>query len=282
MTSFDSPLPFFGVIQITGEDAASFLHRQLSNHIEDLQANQACFATYNSAKGRVIANFLVVRYHDAFLIIASADLCDVLIRRLNLFVLRSKVKLTRSENQLVYGGTYADTHGVHALKFDVIDSENGLILPLSHNNSLTIKSISPNNRPSDADESTWFAREIHAGRPWISQATSELCVAQMLNQHQLGAIHFKKGCYPGQEIIARAQYRGQVKRGLVCTSSQHACSIGAGIIADGEEAGWVINQAEENGQWIQLCVIKHAAAGQSLYSNNTALTVTHIHFEDNA
>lgn len=275
-----SPLAFFGVLRLTGADAAVFLHRQLSNHIEDLQNNQACAATYNTAKGRVIANVLVLHHNEQFLLIAAADLCETLLKRLKMFVLRSQVQIEAAPDWTVYGGTWHSNTAADALQYPITAHENGLIVPLSANNALMLQHQNTTNQADSTAQATWFVREIHAGRPWVSQATSELCVAQMLNQHQLGAVHFKKGCYPGQEIIARAQYRGQVKRGLVRTSSHEACQLGAIIHSDGEEVGWVINQAAENGHFSQLCVIKHSAAAVPLQANGIALQVAQTWFDN--
>lgn len=91
--------------------------------------------------------------------------------------------------------------------------------------------------------------------------------------------HFKKGCYPGQEIIARAQYRGQVKRGLAQTRSESAVAPGSKIEAAGEEAGIVINHAADENGFIQLAVIKHAAAGQSLSADGEALVLEQTWFD---
>ena len=83
-------LPFFGVAEVSGADAAEFLHSQLSNHILDLQPGEACFATYNSPRGRVLANMLVLHRADRFLLVMAADLLEATIKRLRMFVLRSK------------------------------------------------------------------------------------------------------------------------------------------------------------------------------------------------
>ena len=113
-------------------------------------------------------------------------------------------------------------------------------------------------------ENAWNLHEIRSGYPWISAATKETAVAQMLNQHIIGGVHFKKGCYPGQEIIARAQYRGQVKRGLAVLSGDSLEAAGVGVVSEGAEAGQIINTAlTENGS-LSLAVIKFSAAQSPL------------------
>ena len=102
-------LPFFGVAEVSGADAAEFLHSQLSNHILDLQPGEACFATYNSPRGRVLANMLVLRRADRFLLVMAADLLEATIKRLRMFVLRSKTVFHTDSAWQVYGQSGADT-----------------------------------------------------------------------------------------------------------------------------------------------------------------------------
>ena len=127
-----------------------------------------------------------------------------------------------------------------------------------------------------AAESAWNRHEILCGYPWISAATSETCVAQMLNQHTIGGVHFRKGCYPGQEIIARAQYRGQVKRGLVVAENAVPQPAGAPVQdAQQAEAGIVINQSGS----LHLLVVKHAAVQHDIFAEDgSPFAVQHLFF----
>ncbi|MDN8582222.1 folate-binding protein, partial [Eikenella corrodens] len=119
-------LPFFGVAEASGADAAEFLHSQLSNHILDLQSGEACFATYNSPRGRVLANMLVLRRADRFLLVMAADLLEATIKRLRMFVLRSKTVFHTDSAWQVYGQSGADTGAdAAALKFAVEEGDNG-------------------------------------------------------------------------------------------------------------------------------------------------------------
>ena len=275
-------LPFFGVVEVSGADAAEFLHSQLSNHILDLQPGEACFATYNSPRGRVLANMLVLRRADRFLLVMAADLLDATIKRLRMFVLRSKTVFHTDSAWQVYGQSGADT-GVDAaaLKFVAEEGDNGLItLVLAGGNRILLSSVPLPDADHPAE--AWQAAEILQGRPWISQLTVESCVAQMLNQHLLGGVHFKKGCYPGQEIIARAQYRGQVRRGMAVCRSAQPVVVGSKVEADGEEVGIVINSAAHDGAFVLLAVIKHGAAGKALQAGGQALQTLKLLFETEA
>ena len=275
-------LPFFGVAEVSGADAAEFLHSQLSNHILDLQPGEACFATYNSPRGRVLANMLVLRRADRFLLVMAADLLEATIKRLRMFVLRSKTVFHTDSAWQVYGQSGADTGtDAAALKFAAEEDDNGLItLALAGGNRIL---LSPAPLPdADRPAEAWQAAEILQGRPWISQPTVESCVAQMLNQHLLGGVHFKKGCYPGQEIIARAQYRGQVRRGMAVCRSAMPVAVGSKVEADGEEVGIVINSAAHDGAFVLLAVIKHGATGKALQAGGQALQTLKLLFETEA
>ncbi|WP_225747482.1 folate-binding protein YgfZ [Eikenella sp. Marseille-P7795] len=275
-------LPFFGVVEVDGQDAADFLHNQLSNHILDLQPGEACFATYNSPRGRVLANMLVVRRAEGFLLLMAADLLESTVKRLRMFVLRSKTVFHTDSAWQAYGLSGAAAEGIDpaALKLAAPESAEGLIrITLAGGDQILLSPQPLPDAEQPAAAEAWLAAEILQGRPWIAQATVESCVAQMLNQHRLGAVHFKKGCYPGQEIIARAQYRGQVRRGLALTRSTQAVAIGSKVEAEGEEAGIVINNAAHEGVFVQLAVIKHAAAGKALQAGGQGLETLRLWLE---
>lgn len=277
-------LPFFGVAEVSGADAAEFLHSQLSNHILDLQPGEACFATYNSPRGRVLANMLVLHRADRFLLVMAADLLEATIKRLRMFVLRSKTVFHTDSVWQVYGQSGADTDAdAAALKFAAEEGDNGLItLVLASGNRMVLSPAPLPDADHPAAAEAWQAAEILQGRPWISQPTAESCVAQMLNQHLLGGVHFKKGCYPGQEIIARAQYRGQVRRGMAVCRSAQPVAVGSKVEADGEEVGIVINSAAYDGAFVLLAVIKHGSAGKALQAGGQALQTLKLLFETEA
>jgi len=211
-------LPFFGVVRVSGEDRASFLHGQLSNDINHLNENSACYATYNTPKGRVLANMIVLNRGEDLLLIMAQDLTEAIVKRLRMFVLRAKVIFEPLPDFAVAGEldeTASPSPAAEpALSFPA-QADNGVyIITLPHSGRLKIGEAGLLPEYDAAAENAWNLHEIRSGYAWISTATKETAVAQMLNQHIIGGVHFKKGCYPGQEIIARAQYRGQVKRGL--------------------------------------------------------------------
>ncbi len=126
----------------------------------------------------------------------------------------------------------------------------------------------------------WEQHEIRAGFPWVNAQTSGKCVAQMLNLHHTGAVHFKKGCYPGQEIIARAQYLGQVKRGLVVLKSFVPLYVADEILNEaGEEVGLIINTVQEVDYNEALAVVKHEAVQKPLFVRAYPLELIAIFFD---
>lgn len=279
-----SQLPFFGVVRVSGDDRAPFLHSQLSNHIEGLSENQACYATYNTPKGRVIADMLVVNRGSEILLVMAADLVEKTVKRLRMFVLRAKVAFEPLPGFAAAGelpdNAEPRTPAGPQLSFPAPNEDGINRITLPHGGVLLVGERIGLPVFDATAENTWKLHEIRSGYPWISEAVSETCVAQMLNQHVIGGVHFKKGCYPGQEIIARAQYRGQVKRGLAVLSAETLEAPGITVIQNNEDAGILLNTAQTEEGSLCLAVIKHGAAGQVLSdTDGNALKQEHVFFE---
>jgi putative tRNA-modifying protein ygfZ len=261
-------LPFFGVVRVSGEDRASFLHGQLSNDINHLNENTACYATYNTPKGRVLANMIVLNRGEDLLLIMAQDLTEAIVKRLRMFVLRAKVIFEPLPDFAVAGEldeTASPSPAAEpALSFPA-QADNGVYtITLPHSGRLKIGEAGLLPEYDAAAENAWNLHEIRSGYAWISTVTKETAVAQMLNQHIIGGVHFKKGCYPGQEIIARAQYRGQVKRGLAVLRGDSLEAAGVTVQNGGEEAGQIINTALTDTGSLSLAVIKFSAAHADL------------------
>jgi folate-binding protein YgfZ len=199
----------YGVLSVTGEDARDFLHAQLTNDIQGLAADRAALAGWCSAQGRLLATFLVIRSPQGYLLQVARDLAPAVAKRLGMFVLRSKVKIADESAAWVQDGIWdADWQQPDvAWKDGIVTVRVGERRYIQMGPAIADK---PN-----ATEEDWVLREIRAGRPFISSATQDKFVPQMVNLEKLGGVDFQKGCYPGQEIVARAQYRGQVKRRMV-------------------------------------------------------------------
>ena len=271
-------LPFFSILRVTGEDKATFLNGQLSNDIKNLAENQACYATYNTPQGRVLANMIIAHQNNALFIIIAKDLAESIAKRLKMFILRSKVQIEMLDDWGVSGSLKDNAQPIlpnqATLNFP-IDQENNIHLPHSGCLNITPKEQLPIYQPEY--EQRWQQHEIQSGYLWISAKTSGAWVAQMLNQHNIGAIHFRKGCYVGQEIIARAQYLGQVKRGLAIAKHSKTLTTNSKIYnQQQEEAGEIINSCNN---W-HLLVLKHSMAKEPLQDEEgNAFIVHHFFFE---
>lgn len=231
----------YGLLSVTGADARAFLHAQLTNDIEHLGAERAALAGWCSAKGRLLATFLVVPAADGFLLQLARDLAAPVARRLSMFVLRSKVKITDvSDGWMQFGVWDADLPPP-----EVRWSGHRATVKVGERRYLELVPEPELAEPANADEAQWVLHEIRAGRPLITAATQDQFVPQMVNLERLGGIDFGKGCYPGQEIVARAQYRGQVKRRMVRAQAPAGVQLAPGQEFNG---GTVVDVAPaENG-----------------------------------
>ncbi len=270
--------PDLGILALTGKDATVFLHNQVSNDINNLPDHHACYATYNTPQGRVISNFIVFKQSTTLYLVMPKDLIEKVSKRLHMFVLRNDVQINNISSQ---HGIYvqlptnikdSDTLTDHQYFFSAQEQNGQITINLPHGGKILIASQNDYdiNQSGNVEEFKKF--EISSGYPTITLPTSETCVAQMLNQEKLGAVHFKKGCYPGQEIIARAQYRGKVKRGMAYYTSTAIIEAGEKLLnTNNEDVGLVINTALVDDIYHILAVIKHSAANQTLHNENNIL-----------
>jgi folate-binding protein YgfZ len=245
------PLPHWGVIQAQGEDAANFLHNQLSNDVLLLPVGQSRLAAFCSAKGRMQASFILVKTApDTVLLVLSLDLLAQTLKRLSMFVLRAKVKMSDATGQWQLRGLMGDSaraavgqaapwqttaqDGAHAVAlYPVVLGESQMpralwIAPVGQ--ALTAG--------ADVSTDVWVWAEVMSGVTLVSQAVFEAFVPQMLNYESVGGVNFKKGCYPGQEVVARSQFRGTLKRRTALVHSPVALAAGQDIFtpADPEQA----------------------------------------------
>lgn len=199
----------YGLLAVTGADARDFLHAQLTNDIANLPRDRAALAGWCTAKGRLLASMLVIPSPEGFLLQLARDLAPGVARRLGMYVLRAKVKVADESDAWAQYGIWDADLQVAGVAWE---GETATVRVGDRRFLKVGKSLSENCKTG---EEAWTLQEIRAGRPLISAATQDQFVPQMVNFEALGAISFQKGCYPGQEIVARAQYRGQVKRRMV-------------------------------------------------------------------
>lgn len=226
------PLPQFGVIDVAGDDAATFLHSQLTNDIEHLDAASARLSGYCSPKGRLLGSFLAWRAGHGVRLLVSKDVQPAVQKRLSMFVLRAKAKLTDASDTLAVVGFAGDVRDVLSGIFDAlpdgvhvkVDGPAGTLIRvpdaagrkrylwIGPRAEVDARVAALSGTLPVVSPAVWDWLDIRAGEPRITQPAVEQFVPQMVNFDVIGAVNFRKGCYPGQEIVARSQYRGTIKR----------------------------------------------------------------------
>lgn len=242
----------YGVLRVEGPDARAFLHAQLTVDVEQLPPDRARRAGWCSAKGRLLATFLLVPDEGGYLLQLSRDLVAPVAKRLSMFVLRAKVKVADASAAFPLHGLWGT--GAHArvsalgipvpaADLEVTRGDGRIAVRLGSERFLLLGAA---DMKADADEREWMLEDIRSGLPTVTLATQDQLVPQMANFELVGGVDFRKGCYPGQEVVARAQYRGAVKRRLYRLRSAAPLVPGQHLFADdlpGQAAGTVVNSA---------------------------------------
>jgi tRNA-modifying protein YgfZ len=265
-----SPLPHLGVIRATGADAANFLHNQLTNDVLLMKAGECRLAAFCNAKGRMQASFVVYkRSDDEVLLICRRDLIAQTVKRLSMFVMRAKAKLSdvTDEFQLLglAGETVTNTLG-GAASAAALSVKPWQRFALGTADVLTLYPalgqaralwLAPQEAPALAGPAlspeVWQIGEVMSGIAWVEHATFEAFVPQMLNYESVDGVNFKKGCYPGQEIVARSQFRGTLKRRAFIVQSTVPMVAGQEVFSslDATQPCGLIAQAAHAGE---MCV----------------------------
>ena len=265
-----------GTLSCTGDEARAFLHAQLTSDISGLEADRARYAGWCSAKGRLLATFLVVPFARGFLLQVSRDLAPAVAKRLSMFVLRAKVKVADASGEWTQFGLWgpgaADRLAalgmpVPAGDLAVAQTADAVVVRIAQQRFVLMATAVLRERlPGNSDDDAWALEEIRAGRPLVVQATQDLFVPQMVNLERLGAVDFKKGCYPGQEIVARTQYRGVLKRRMVRARIAAAAAPGNDLYAadlPGQASGTVVNAAPAPDGGTELLAVVQISSLQS-------------------
>lgn len=225
------PLGHLGLIDVQGEDARAFLHGQFTSDINHLSAGKVQHSAWCTAKGRMLASFLIWRNGEDFRLAVSADLLAAVQKRLQMFVLRAKVKLADASDETVLLGIAGPTAGEALAAANLpmptealtsIDADGAQVIRLDGERLVVAlpatrapevwAQLAALARPAGVPAWRWL--DVRAGLPLITAATREEFVPQMADFEKIGGVSFHKGCYPGQEIVARTQYLGKVKRHL--------------------------------------------------------------------
>lgn len=257
------PLTAYGLIRVAGEDAATFLQNLLTNDVKGLPRGGVQHNGLCSPKGRMLASFLMWRDEAGYVLQLAAGLQPLIQRKLSMYVLRSKVKVSDAGDELVIlgvagpaaeqavrehaGAVPADTlsHvGFAAGTVIRLGAQRFELIVQAGEAQQTWQGLAARARP--AGFPVWQRLDILAGWPLITEDTQEQFVPQMVNFELIGGVNFQKGCYPGQEIVARTQYLGKLKRRMylahVGASAQAGNELFSPDLPD-QACGMVVNAA---------------------------------------
>lgn len=225
-----------GIVRLSGEDALSFIHGQLSNDVERLKADEARFAGYCTPEGRLLATMFVWKSEGDVCLLMPKEILPGLLKRLQMYVLRAKVQVSDvTANYAVMGlaGEKITETFMQSLPelpgkiYGKKESDSGTFIRVKDAfGAVRFLWISPvqtedpvktalSSVLATANDEAWELGDIHAGMPQIYVATQNRFIPQMLNMDLVDGMSFTKGCYPGQEIVARTQYRGKLKRRML-------------------------------------------------------------------
>lgn len=272
----------FGTLRASGEDAQTFLQNMLSNDIREVDAGHAQLSSLNTPKGRMLATMLIWCDGGDYLLQLPRALCEPLRKKLSMYVLRAKVKISDASDELVVLGVAGENAQEilekqfgelpqSPLGFTVAGQAGVLRFSDTRFQVSTSSSSAPAlwqalvRRAQPAGSACWDWLNIRAGVPVILPQTQEQFVPQMANLEVLGGVNFKKGCYPGQEIVARMQYLGKPKRRMYLAHLDGSTMPQPGdelFSADmeGQACGMIVNAAPApSGGYDMLAVVQTAS-----------------------
>lgn len=283
-TTVMADLSHHRIIRFSGEDAKTFLQNQVSCDIREINPNQAQYGSYCTPKGRILATFLLWQHHDDLLMQLPAGLSAAIQKRLTMYVLRAKVRLTDASNDLIRIGiagpdaallikdvTGLPCHFDHPLHVTHDGVQSALYLSPQRielitsveNAAVLWQHLDQHAKPVGADCWNWL--NIESGIPVILPETQEMFLPQMVNLDAIGGVSFNKGCYPGQEIVARTQYLGKLKRRMFLAHIDSTQTIKAGDALyssdmDDQSSGNIVNATPSpQGGFDALAVIQQSS-----------------------
>lgn len=278
-----SPLPHWGVIRARGSDAAPFIHSQLSQDFALLGPDQARLAAFCNAKGRMQASFIGIK-PDAHtvLLVCQRDVLAQTLKRLRMFVLRAQCQLDDASDAFALWGLVGSAVPAPCTSPWQVQHEGsthtiGLYPGADHPRALWLAPAGATPAAAPLPSATWQWLDVMSAVPLVGAALYEQFVPQMLNYESVGGVSFKKGCYPGQEIVARSQFRGTLKRRAYLAQAAGAIAPGVEVFAinDADQPAGVVVASAPNptqpDQWSAVIAMQISAAGQDLQANGVAL-----------
>ncbi len=271
MSDIRVELADFGVIAVSGADARTFLGNLLTADVRTVSETVGVFSAWCDAKGRVLATLWLVQRGEVFYLILPKERIQPVLAGLSRYLLRSKVKLEDLSPVMTVSGLSGDPARFAAASgmewpdriYGCHDSARGLVwsIPSSGQPRWLFLGDLPVMPEVQAEKPAfWHWQDVMAGIPWITDATVGEFIPQMLNLGSLGALCFTKGCYPGQEVIARLHYRGQLKRQMFLATLEAGFDVplpGTPLYGGGmaESLGAVVQAARDPAGTLHLLAV---------------------------
>lgn len=291
------PLDHLALLECTGEDATSFLHNQLTSDVNHLDAGTVQHSSWCTHKGRMQASFILYRHGSGYRALLSADLLDSTLKQLQRYVLRAKARLADLSNEQIAIGVSgpqaseslrAAGLAVPEAPMTTLDFETGTAIRLDAQRFIVITNaaaapalydrLAEVARPAGVPVWQWL--DIEAGIVLVTADTKEEFVPQMVNFDKIGGVSFHKGCYPGQEVVARAQYLGKIKRHLYQLRTNGPVVAGTSLFLAGkgeQPCGLIANTAPSpDGLFAALAVIKEEAITDEMQLEIPGVAVTSV------
>lgn len=276
---FITPITHLAVLRVSGIDATLFLQGQTTCNLNELNAGAASFGAFCNAKGRVTSTFIILKHEQDWLLILPTELLPTLQKRLHLYILRAKVQLSDERTTFCLLGldhiTTVPTFGLPqhhlsvGLKPDIIvrlgDQSPRYLILADQQSAPPIWADLLQQGYCPQNTAQWQLLDIQAGFPWLCAETTEAYIPQMLNLDQLGGISFNKGCYTGQEVVARTHYLGKAKRILYTATvasidAQPALNSNILDAQNGQIVGTILATSMSNNNCTLLVILATEAA----------------------
>ena len=293
-------LSHFGLITIAGEDAATFLQGQLTNDIQQVTDTHSQLSAYCTPKGRVLATFFITKRQGMYYLSMAKDLLEPTLKRLRMYVMRSKVALEDASMSLVHFG-FAAPDGDLRLKEILGKAPEQAYDTIQINNLTIMRQPAPiprfkilgeledarklwerlNVNAACVGRNGWDYFNVMSGVPMVTANSTEAWVPQMMNMHLIGGVSFTKGCYPGQEIVARLKYLGKSKRQMYRIGIPHCIKrplAGTHIASSTDpEAGTVLNATLNPDGYVEaLAIMKIAEVSNPLHCGEYPVKVMNL------
>ncbi len=239
-------LPQYGFLSVTGRDALKFMQGYTTCDVERMTPEQSRIGAICNIQGRMVASALIVKTADGLLLRMSQDLINPVMEFLKKYIVFSKAEMADLSQSLNCFGVTGEIADAPAAAGAVVEVDHGYLINLGDGRV----EIWSDSDSAFADLETgeiedWMRADINSGVAWVTAATSEEFIPQMFDYHSIGGIDFDKGCYLGQEIVARMQYRGKVNRKLF-RGERAGLDVGDAIVSGGKQIGTVVTASAEH------------------------------------